>query len=146
MAAMTVFVSIFVLFAGLAVGLQGPVASLITTRLGVLESIFIIHLGGAILSFIPLVILRGGKLGEWHTLPPYALFAGAVGLIVIGAISTAIPRVGPAATVMLLVVGQLIISLVIAQYGWLEVPLRAISPDRVLGIIVMLIGVWLVVR
>ena len=35
------------LISGVAVGLQSPLASMITQRLGMLESIFIIHIGGA---------------------------------------------------------------------------------------------------
>ena len=33
---------------GVAVGLQSPLASMLSQRLGVLESIFIVHLGGAL--------------------------------------------------------------------------------------------------
>ena len=35
---------------GVAVGLQAPMASMITQRLGLFESVFIIHVGGAICS------------------------------------------------------------------------------------------------
>ena len=31
---------------GVAVGLQGPLASMISQRLGIFESVFIVHLGG----------------------------------------------------------------------------------------------------
>jgi len=37
---------------------------MISQRLGVLESIFIAHLGGALVVLIPLLTYGGGKLGN----------------------------------------------------------------------------------
>jgi hypothetical protein len=72
---------------GIAVGIQSPLSSLISQRLGILESIFIIHIGGAFFALIPLLIYGGGKLGNWRTVPWYALCAGAFGLVVIFSMS-----------------------------------------------------------
>ena len=72
---------------GLAVGLQSPMASMITQRLGVFESVFIVHMGGALIALIPILIYSGGKMSQWRSVPWYALGAGIFGLIVIGAIS-----------------------------------------------------------
>ena len=72
---------------GIAVGLQSPMASMITQRLGVFESVFIVHMGGALIALIPILIYSGGKMSQWRSVPWYALGAGIFGLIVIGAIS-----------------------------------------------------------
>ena len=82
---------------GVAVGLQGPLASMISQRLGIFESVFIVHMGGALVALLPLLFSGGGKLAQWRQLPWYALVAGMFGLIVISAISYMIPRVGVAA-------------------------------------------------
>ena len=80
---------------GAAVGLQSPLASMISQRLGILESVFIVHLGGAIIALVPLLLfMGGGKLSQWRSVPWYALCAGVFGLIVITAISYMIPRGG----------------------------------------------------
>ncbi|HNO94511.1 MAG TPA: DMT family transporter, partial [Anaerolineales bacterium] len=78
---------------GMAIGLQGPLSSMITQKLGPLESVFIIHLGGAIAALIPMLFF-GSKLGQWKSVPWYALVAGAFGLIVITAMGYMIPRIG----------------------------------------------------
>ena len=49
---------------GIAVGIQAPLSSMISQRLGVMESIFIVHFGGALIALIPLLIYGGGKLGS----------------------------------------------------------------------------------
>ncbi len=84
----SVFLIILVgLAGGIAVGLQSPLASMLSQRLGMLESIFIVHLGGAVLSLLPLLFLGGGRLGQWRSVPWYALGAGFFGLVVIAAVS-----------------------------------------------------------
>src|SRR5512135_3131947 len=117
----SVFLIILVgLVGGIAVGLQSPLASMLSQRLGMWESVFIVHVGGAILSLLPLLILYGGgRLGQWRSAPWYALGAGLFGLIVIMAISYTIPRVGVAAAITSVVAGQILVSAVLDHFGWL---------------------------
>ncbi len=141
---------LFVLFVGLiggvAVGFQGPLTSLMSQRLGMLESIFIVHLGGAIAAGLPLIVVGGGQLGAWRNVPWYALGAGALGLVVLGAISYTIPRLGLATTITLIVVGQLVVGTLSDHFGWLGVMVRPLDGTRAVGLIVLLVGTWLVVR
>lgn len=135
------------LIGGIAVGLQGPLASLISQRIGMLESVFVIHAGGAIASIVPLLLLEGGgQLGEWQRVPWYALGAGGFGLAVIGAMTYMIPRVGATSALLILIVGQLLIGAVLDHYGWFGVSVRPLELSRLLGVLVMLGGVWLTVR
>ena len=134
------------LMSGIAVGLQSPLASMITQRLGMLESIFIIHIGGAILIAIPLIFVGGGNLGNWRSLPWYALLAGSMGLIVVGGVSLMIPRVGVATSITLIIAGQLVISSILDHYGLLGVDIRHMDAPRILGLVIVFIGAWLTVR
>jgi transporter family-2 protein len=131
---------------GVAVGLQSPMASLISQRLGVFESIFIVHLGGALFALLPLLVQGGGRLAGWRGLPWYTLFAGVFGLVVIGAISYMIPRIGVAGSIITVVAGQLLVGTILDQFGWLGAAQRSLDPGRLLGLGVVLVGVWLTVR
>jgi transporter family-2 protein len=141
-----VLVVLFGLLGGVAVGLQGPMSSIITERLGVMESIFIVHIGGALIIGVPLLMQGGGRLAQWRDVPWYTLIAGGFGLVVIAALGFAIPRVGVAATVTLIVAGQLILSAVLDHFGWLGATPRPIDMQRLIGILVLFVGVWLIVR
>lgn len=134
------------LISGVAVGLQSPLASMISQRLGMLESIFIIHVGGALLITVPLIFLRGGNLGDWRSLPWYALLAGSMGLIVVGGVSFLIPRIGVAASITLIIAGQLLISSLLDHFGLLGVHSRPIELQRVLGLLIVFLGAWLTIR
>ena len=50
------------LLGGIAIGLQAPLASMINQRLGVLESVFVVHLGGLFAVSVPLILF-----GVWQT-------------------------------------------------------------------------------
>lgn len=134
------------LLGGIAIGFQNPLASLMGQRLGILEAAFIIHLGGAVLAGVPLVALGGGGLGAWRTVPWYALGAGALGVILIAAITFTIPRIGVAATVALVVAAQLSIGAWLDHFGLLETAMRELGLGRIAGIVLLLAGAWLVLR
>ena len=134
------------LIGGVAVGLQSPMASMISQRLGLFESAFIIHVGGALVALIPLLFYSGGKLAQWKGLPWYTLGAGIFGLIVIAAISYMIPRVGVAASITTVVAGQLLVGMLLDHFGLLGTVEKALDPTRVIGLVVVLVGVWLTVK
>ena len=131
---------------GAAVGLQSPMASMITQRLGIFESVFIVHAGGAIIALLPLLFYGGGRLSQWKNVPWYALAAGIFGLIVIAAISYMIPRVGIAASIITVVAGQLLVGVLLDQFGLLGAAVRPLDWTRAIGLAVVLFGVWLTVK
>lgn len=51
---------------GMAIGLQGPLSSIITQKLGSFESVFIIHIGGALAALLPMIFV-GSRLSEWKS-------------------------------------------------------------------------------
>ena len=130
---------------GVAVGLQSPMASILSQRLGVFESVFIVHFGGALIALFPLLIY-GSKLTQWRSVPWYTLAAGIFGLVVIGAVSYMIPRVGVAASITTIVAGQLLVGTILDHYGWLGAAARPLDITRLIGLGVVLAGVWMTVK
>lgn len=140
------FIILIGLAGGIAVGLQSPLSSLMSQRIGTLESVFIVHIGGAIAALLPLLFYSGGKLSQWRTVPWYALIAGVFGLVVIGAVSYMIPRIGVAAATITIVAGQILIGVVLDHFGLLGASPRPLDASRLLGLAVVLVGVWLTVK
>lgn len=132
--------------AGALIGLQNPLASLLGTRLGLLEGSFLTHLGGTLLAGLLLLLLGGGSLSGWRDVPWYAFFAGFVGVGIISAVAYTVPRIGVTSAVTLMVTGQLLVGAMIDHFGWLGVSVSPVTPTRGLGFGVLLLGTWLVVR
>lgn len=141
------FVILVGLAGGVAVGFQGPLTSLMSQRIGTVESVFIVHLGGTIAALLPLLLFSsGGNLSGWRGVPWYALVAGVLGLPILGAISYTIPRLGVSVTIILVVAGQLLIGAILDHFGLLGAAVRPLDVTRIAGILVVFAGVWLMVR
>lgn len=141
-----ILISLVGLFGGLAIGLQAPLASIIGQRLGMLESVFIIHLGGLIAAAALLALGKGGNIGQWQNVPWYALAAGSLGVILISAQVFIIPSIGVAATITLIIAGQLIMATAIDHFGFFEIETRTFNWERTSGLLIVLLGVWLTVK
>jgi len=141
-----VFIILIGLAGGIAVGLQSPLSSLMSQRIGTLESVFIVHIGGAVAALLPLLFYGGGKLSQWRSVPWYVLVAGVFGLVVIGAVSYMIPRIGVAASIVTIVAGQILVGTLLDHFGLLGAAQRSLDPARLLGLAVVLLGVWLTVK
>jgi len=133
------------LLGGMAIGVQSPMSSIISQRMGMMESVFIIHAGGALAALIPLFIF-GSKLGEWRSVPWYTLVAGAFGLIVISAMGYMIPRIGVAGALITLLAGQLLVGSFLDHFGLLGATQRSVDLPRIIGLGVVMLGVWLTVK
>ena len=131
---------------GIAVGLQSPLASMLAQRLGMFESAFIVHAVGALAALVPLLFWGGGRLGQWRSAPWYAFLAGVFGLVVISAVSYMIPRVGVAASIVTIVSGQLLVGTILDHFGWLGADARPLDATRLVGLGIVLFGVWLTVK
>lgn len=77
-------------------------------------------------------------------LPWWAWTAGSMGAFFVCMAIIAIPRLGSASVMALLVAGQMGLSLVMDHYGWLGVPVQPIGFWRILGTVLLLSGVVLI--
>ena len=146
MQTMSFWIVVMVFLGGVGGAVQGPWTSIITQRLGRWESAFIVHIGGAILSGVLLLLAQNSKLALWQTVPKYVLFAGAFGVFIIFAVGFSIPRIGATPTITILVVAQLITGLILDHFGLFEIPHYPINIYRIVGCIVLGVGAWLVTR
>ena len=131
---------------GLAIGFQSFSAGILGDRIGVMESVFIIHLGGLVLSAIVVLFLRGGNLAAWRSAPWYVLVGGLYGVAILASYSFAIPRIGLATTVTLAIVAQLVLSAILDHYGFLGSVQHSFDLRRLIGMSVLFAGTWLIVR
>lgn len=133
------------LIAGVAISIQDPLNAMISLRTGVIGSVFIVHVGGTIAATL-LLALFPGNIAAWRSVPWYALGAGVIGIPIVGAIIFAIPRIGVFGTITLTIVAQLITSALLDHFGWLVPVVRPMDLTRLLGMIILLIGAYLIIK
>ncbi|MCB9434318.1 MAG: DMT family transporter [Ardenticatenaceae bacterium] len=140
------FLLMVVSIGGVAVALQAQFMGLMDHNIGTLESVFITYGSGGLLIGLTMLLLRGGNLSAWQNVPRYALLAGIMGLIIVGTIGYTVPRLGLVSSMTLIVAVQFMAAAVLDHFGLLGATLRPLDWARGLGMAVVLLGVWLIVR
>jgi len=131
---------------GIAAAFQGQFMGLLSIAMGPLESVFITYAGGAVVVATAMVVAQGGNLKAWNTVPWYALTSGLMGLIIVGAIGYAVPRLGVAAGFTVMVATQFLAGAMIDHYGLFGAVVRPMELTKILGLGLMMAGVTLIVR
>jgi transporter family-2 protein len=131
---------------GMAVVLQAQFMGVMDQNLGTLESVFITYGSGGLLVGLTMLAMRGGNLATWPVLPWYAPLAGVVGLIIVGSIGYVTPRLGLVATFTIFVAAQFIFGALIDHFGLLGAEIRPIGLSSLAGMVIVLVGVWLIVK
>lgn len=141
-----IFLIAVAVIGGVFVTIQAQFMGVLDKNIGTLESVFITYGGGGLCVGITMLFLRGGNLAAFQAVPLYALSSGIVGLVIVGSIGFVTPRLGlvPAAT--LLVAAQFISAALIDHFGLLGADIRLITPSRLCGMGVMMVGIWLIIK
>jgi transporter family-2 protein len=131
---------------GSLVALQMPIISNIGSRLGTLGSLFFVNATG-LAGLVVLIAIRGHRfVPALQSLPWYAFLAGPMGLLVMGALSFAIPRIGVASALILSIVAQLAVGVLLDRLGYMNVAARTIDAWRIAGLVLAIAGALLVAR
>jgi bacterial/archaeal transporter family-2 protein len=134
--------------AGLAGSVQVAIMGRFGERVGVFEALAFSTLLTAVLSFAVLLTARQTVTGyaDGFRAPLWLWAAGVMGLIVILSITFATPRIGAAATIGLLIAGQLAMGAVIDRFGLFGLDPIPIGWERALGILLLAVGAALSLR
>ena len=93
-----------------------------------------------------MLAFRGSHLKNWQAVPWYAFGSGILGLIIVGSIGYVVPRLGVAKGFTLIVASQFVIAALIDHFGFFGAGIRPLDVTRLLGLGLILLGVWIVVR
>jgi bacterial/archaeal transporter family-2 protein len=104
---------------------------------GTAAAVFVTYgLGGLVAAAVWLA--RGAPVEGLRRVPWYAWTAGVFGLLIVGGIGYAAPRLGLARTLVITVAAQMLAALVIDQ--------RVFEARSVAGFVLTVAGVWLIVK
>jgi transporter family-2 protein len=134
--------------AGLAGAVQVALMSRLGERIGVLEALAFSTAVTAALAFVILVLAHHSVRGFERAIhqPWWMLLGGVMGLIIVLSITYAGPRIGVAATVGILIAGQLVMGAAIDRWGLFGSEKIALHWPRVLGIVLLAAGAALSLR
>jgi transporter family-2 protein len=142
---MTLFLIALAVLVGIAVALQSQFMGTMNRTAGTAATILITYgVGGALAVLFWLA--RGRPLAGMRQIPWYGWTAGAFGLLIVGGVGFAAPRLGLSRTLVITVAAQLLAAVLIDHFGLFGAEQRAIDIVRAVGLGVTVLGVWLVVK
>lgn len=100
----------------------------------------------ALLSYILLTGAPIANATNAKNAPPISWIGGLLGAFYVAVSIILLPKLGVATTVTLIIAGQILMSLVMDHYGLLGVPIKEVSFARVVGALLVILGVVLIRR
>jgi bacterial/archaeal transporter family-2 protein len=137
-----VLATLLTVVAGLAGSVQIALMSRLGERIGVLEAL---GFSTALTAVLSLVFVFGARrtlagYGDAFRQPWWMLLGGVMGLLIVFTITYAGPRIGVAATVGILIAGQLAMGAAIDKWGLFRSEQIPLGWPRLLGIALLAVG------
>lgn len=135
-------------FAGGLIAMQAPINSMLGKTVGTFTAASVSFAVGTIALILITVLIGGGfgQIGEARHLSWYYLTGGVLGAVYVTTALVAVRSLGAGGVVAATIAGQLSISLLLDQLGILGVAERALTWERLLGVVLLVAGTLLIVR
>jgi transporter family-2 protein len=139
---------LLVAFAGCLVGMQPPVNARLGREIGTFQAAAFSFLVGTVaLVLIAAVSKRGiGSLGGVGKVPWWALVGGLLGAVYVTVSLVTVRTLGASGLTAVVIAGQLTIAVAIDRFGLLGIAKQPIAATRIVGLVLLVVGVALVVR
>ena len=126
------------------VGMNGTLGA--TTGSSIWASVVNFLVGLA--ALIAVALASGSRItpGAVGQVPAWAWFGGLLGAAYVASVTFLGPRLGAVALLALVLLGQMASALVVDHYGIVGFPRHAVTPARLLGVVLVAAGALLVVR
>jgi transporter family-2 protein len=134
--------------AGGLVGMQAPINSMLGKSIGTLAAASVsFAIGLAVLVAITVVAGGGfGDLGKAGDLPWYYLTGGLLGAAYVTTVLVSVRTLGAGGVAGATIAGQLTMSVLLDRTGSLGLPERGLTAPRLIGVALLAVGTFLVVR
>ena len=133
---------------GGAVAMQAPINSHLGKSVGSFQAAFLSFAIGTVALLIIAAVAKGGLGGVRHAteVPWYYLVGGLLGVAYVSTVLVTVRTLGAGGVTAATIAGQLTLAVIIDQLGILHVAQRSITLSRVVGIALLAVGVFLIVR
>ncbi|ABJ56756.1 DMT family transporter [Oenococcus oeni] len=143
----------FAVIIGLSIGIGLPMQTAINSRLRnafsspLLSSMTSFTIGTIFLALVALLITHSLEIGVdlIKNQPWWIWVGGLLGVIYLTGNILLFPHLGGVQTVIMPIVGQIIMSMLIDNFGWFYSPTHALNIIRILGALLVLLGVFLAI-
>ena len=133
---------------GTLVALQAPTNAMLSKAVGSPVNAAFISFSVGLLALVIAVLALGVRpsVADMRALPWYAWTGGLYGAIFVAIAAFAAPRIGLTQLLVVSIAGQIVMALVLDKSGAFGLPRTDITPLRIVGVVLVFAGVFLVRR
>ncbi|WP_227013698.1 DMT family transporter [Paenibacillus psychroresistens] len=132
---------LYSLLAGIVIATQGVINTRMSEKAGFWLTNTFVHGSGFLLSLVLYAIIRDGSWSQLHNVSKGYMLGGVLGVIILFSVMKGIGQLGPAYSVAILMVAQLIFALIIDSYGLFGAQKIPFVWNKGMGILIMVAGI-----
>ncbi|WP_338443589.1 DMT family transporter [Bacillus spizizenii] len=132
------------LFAGVALSFEGAIYAELGKTIGQIETSFYNFFMGSIILGLLWLFFGKGELSYTLKAPKWSLLGGVMGVVYLTSIVVSVPFVGVGITMVAVIIGQLVMSMVIEHFGWLGSKKTRVNKEKIFAVISMIIALILI--
>jgi len=132
------------LIAGAALSFEGAIYAELGKTVGQIETSFYNFFMGSIIMGLLWIFFGKGDLSYTLKAPKWTLLGGGLGVVYLTAIVVSVPYVGVGISMVAVIIGQLVMSMVIEHFGWLGSKKTKINKEKIFAVISMIIALILI--
>jgi transporter family-2 protein len=135
-------------FVGGLIALQAPINSRLGQTVGTFQGAFFSFLLGTLALAAIAGLSRGGfgQIAEVRGLEWQYLLGGFLGAAYVTSVLVTVRTLGAGGVTAATITGQLTMSVIVDQYGWLGVAKDPVNGAKILGLVLLAAGTFLIVR
>ncbi|MGE7903539.1 DMT family transporter [Peribacillus sp. NPDC094092] len=141
---MRIIFYLLALLAGAALSFEGAIYAELGKTIGQIETSFYNFFMGTVIMGLLWLFFGIGKLSYILEAPKWSLLGGVLGVIYLTSIVVSVPFVGVGITMVAVIIGQLVMSMIIEHFGWLGSKKTRINKEKIFAVISMIIALILI--
>lgn len=131
------------LIGGMAIAMQGQINGGLGKKVGVIEGSFISFSVGTLALLFILLFFGSGNISAISTVPKWQLIGGLLGAFYVIVQVIVVPKIGVSASLMAVIVGQIILGAVIDHFGFFGGNRFPIDKQKMIAIVLLLFSLFL---
>jgi len=127
--------------AGIGLSSQAAINGSLGKTIGALEATFVSFLVGTIVLFLFILFFGKGNILLLFTVPKWLLVGGLIGAAYIAILTFAVPKIGVGVSIISVICGQVLMSMLIDHFGWFNGTKFPINGSKVAGIVFLVVAI-----
>ena len=141
---MSLIMIILAVAGGALLSIQAAINGQLGSKVGVFRSAFLTFSVGALVTALLIVFFEPKQALTLFDVPKWQLIGALFGVPYIVIMVLAVQRIGTAVATVAVIFGQLTMSMLIDNFGWLNNPVISFSPTRLAAVVCLGIALYFI--